>query len=133
MSSHDVMVVSHDLATQQGLASVLGRCGCFPIIATSVQEALKILDRHPVALVFYADESPDEGIENFIRNASRLPDATSVVVVSHLDDWKRYIHFLQVGAFDYVLYPSHDDEIERVARAVLLHGEVFKVKAGAPA
>jgi DNA-binding response OmpR family regulator len=133
MSSHEVMVVSHDLATQQGLASVLGQCGCFPIIATSMEEALTILDRHPVALVFYSDEPPDEGIESFIRYASCPPDATSVVVVSHLDDWKRYIHFLRLGAFDYVLYPAYGDEIERVARAVLHHGEVFKVKAGAPA
>lgn len=133
MSSHDVMIVSHDLATQQGLASVLGRCGCFPIIATSMREALSILNRHPIALVFYSDESPDEGIENFIRQASRPPDATSVVVVSRLDDWRCYIHFLQLGAFDYVVYPAHGDEIERVARAVLHHGEVYKVKAVAPA
>ncbi len=133
MSSQDVMVVSHDLATQQGLAIALGRCNCFPIVATSVQEALAVLNRHPVALVFCSDELPDDGIEDFIRRVSRPPDGTSVVVVSRLDDWKRYTQFLQLGAFDYVLYPPHGHEIERIARAVLHRGEIFSVKAAAPA
>lgn len=133
MSSHDVMVVSRDLATQQGLASVLGRCGCVPVIATSAEEALAILSRHPIALVFCSDEFTEEGIENFIRRVSDGPNGTSVVVVSHLDDWRRYTRFLRLGAFDYVLYPSHGDQIERVARAMLHRGQVMKMRAGAPA
>ncbi len=115
----NAMVVSHELATQQSLAIALGRCGCAPIVTSNLQEAVSILERYPVSLVFCSDELPEGGVESFIRQASRPPGGIPVVVVSRQDDWRRYVEFLQIGAFDYVLSPPNGEEIERIARAVL--------------
>lgn len=133
MSSHDVLVVSNELGTQQGLATALANCGCTPIMANSIGEAVSILKRRGVELIFCSDEPPGQGIEEFIRRASRPPGGMKVVVVSRLDDWKRYIDFLQLGAFDYVLYPPNGDEIERVARAVLQRRGAATLKVAASA
>ena len=52
----------------------------------------------------------------FSGKPRRPPNRVPVVVVSRLDDWERYLNFLQAGAFDYVLYPPSESEIERVVR-----------------
>jgi two-component system, NtrC family, response regulator HydG len=131
MSSANVMVVSHDLVTQQALASALGRCGCAPIMASTLREAVTILKRHPVSLVFCSDDLPEGGVESFIQQASRPPAGIPVVVMSRQDDWKRYVEFLQVGAFDYVLDPPNGEEIERIARTVLDQTQPIKHAASA--
>ncbi len=86
-----------------------------------------------MALIFCSDELPDGGVEDFVQCASQSPYRIPVVVVSRLDDWSRYVLFLRVGAFDYVLYPSNGNEIERVVRTVLFGGEVEKLKHAAAA
>jgi DNA-binding NtrC family response regulator len=127
----DVMVVSDDLGMQQWSASAVGRCGRAPIIASTIQEAEAIVGEISIALIFCSDALPDGSIEAFIRRASRPPHHIPVVLVSRSDDWSRYVHFLQAGAFDCVLYPSNADEIDRVTRAVLFGGEVQKLKHAA--
>lgn len=131
MPSANVMVVSHELGTQQGLASALGRCGCAPIVTSTLREAVTVLKRHPIALVFCSDDLPERGVESFIRQATRPPGGIPIVVVSRHDDWKRYVEFLQAGAFDYVLFPSAGGEIERIARTVLHQPEPVKHAASA--
>ena len=119
MVSPNVMVVSNLLQTQQAFASFLGRCGIAPILASTVREAQAILSRHPISIIFCSDELPGGGVDAFIRQTSVPPGQVPVVVVSRLDDWGRYLKFLQIGAFDYVLYPSSGNEIERVVRNAL--------------
>ena len=119
MASPNVMVMSPILETQQAFASFLGRCGIAPILASTVREAQAILSRHPISIIFCSDELPGGGVDAFIRQTSVPPGQVPVVVVSRLDDWGRYLKFLQIGAFDYVLYPSSGNEIERVVRNAL--------------
>jgi len=116
MASPNVMLVSPALETQQALASALGQRGIAPILAESVGEAQTILSRHPISLIFCSDELPGGGIDAFIRQTSEPPAGVPVVVVSRFDDWNRYLNFLQIGAFDYVLYPPSGSEIERVVQ-----------------
>jgi len=115
----DIMVVSENLEVHQAFASTLGERGLAPIIAYTIGEAEAIVSRHAVMLAFCSDELPGGEIERFIRNCSRSLNPVPVVVVSRLDDCRRYLNFLQSGAFDYVLYPLRLDEIEHVMRNVL--------------
>jgi DNA-binding NtrC family response regulator len=119
MASPNVMLVSPILETQQAFASALGERGIAPILASTVGEAQTILSRHPISLVFCSDELPGGGVDAFIRQSSRAPGRVPVVVVSRFDDWERYLNFLKIGAFDYVLYPPSGSEIERVVRNAL--------------
>ena len=114
MAFPNVMLVSPILETQQAFASVLGQRGIAPILASTVREAQTILSRHSISLIFCSDELPGGGVNAFIRQTSEPPAKVPVVVVSRFDDWERYLNFLQIGAFDYVLYPPSGSEIERV-------------------
>jgi DNA-binding NtrC family response regulator len=114
MAFPNVMLVSPILETQQAFASVLGQRGIAPILASTVREAQRILSRHSISLIFCSDELPGGGVDAFIRQTSKPPAKVPVIVVSRFDDWERYLNFLQIGAFDYVLYPPSGSEIERV-------------------
>jgi CheY-like chemotaxis protein len=117
MASAMVVVVTHVTEVQQAFASALSPCGLAPILASTVQEALAILSRHPISLVFCSDDLPADGPEILIRQLSlKARRHVPVVVVSRLDDWERYLDFLSYGAFDYVLYPLTPSEIQRVVR-----------------
>ena len=105
MTAPTILVVSDELEIQQGFASALGFCGLAPVLASTVEEAISILNRHPISLVFCSDELAGEEFEDLIRQPWRRSDKIPVVVVSGLDDWRRYLAFLHQGAFDYVLLP----------------------------
>ena len=124
----DIMVVSDNLKVQQAFASTLGERGLAPIIAFTIGEAEAIVSRHAVRLVFCSDELPGGEIERFIRNCSCPPTPVPVVVVSRLDDCRRYLNYLQIGAFDYVLYPLRLEEIEHVMGNVLKDGYSKKME-----
>jgi DNA-binding NtrC family response regulator len=112
-----VVVVTHVTEVQQAFASALGPCGVAPILASTVQETLSILSRHPISLIFCSDELAGDGPDVLIRQTSvRAQNRVPVVVISRLDDWERYLDFLHYGAFDYVLYPLSHGEIERVVK-----------------
>jgi DNA-binding NtrC family response regulator len=120
MTSFDIMVVSPNLEVQQAFAGVLALWGLAPIVASSVGEAEEIVNQHPISLIFYSDEFPeDSGMDGFIRRACRPSTKVPVVVVSRLDDWEHFVGFLRRGAFDYVLYPLSEVEIARVVKNAL--------------
>ncbi len=119
MATPNVVVVSESLEVQQAFASILGQRGIAPIVASTAAEADAILRRHAVSLIFCSDELQGGGVEGLIRHCLQLPNHVPVVVVSRLDDCGRYLNFLQGGAFDYVLYPLRQDEIEHILRNAL--------------
>jgi len=119
MTTPIIVVVSDELGIQQSFASTLGLCGLAPVLASTAQEAITILHQHPISLVFCSDEMPGDEFEGLIRQPWRPSDKVPVVVFSRLDDWRRYLNFLHRGAFDYVLLPLSQGEIERVVRNTL--------------
>ena len=119
MAPPNIVVVSDSLETQQAFASVLGQWGLAPILAPTACEAEAILNRHHVSLIFCSDELPSDGIDGLIRQTRRPQNKVPVVMVSRLDDWHCYLNFLQLGAFDYILYPPCGNEIERIVKNAL--------------
>ena len=115
-----VVVVTEMIEVQQAFASALGPCGLAPIIASTVEDALEIMSSHTISLIFCSDElqgaAPDILIQHRdLQTGERVP----VVVVSRHDNWERHLYFLYVGAFDYVLYPLSQTEIDRITRNVM--------------
>ena len=124
MSLPNAMIVSDLLEIRQSFVSILGQSGLTPIAASNLKEAQTILNRHSVSLIFCCDESPECGLDVLIGQTSELPQAVPVVVVSRIDDWRRFLDFLRAGAFDYVLYPPSRREIERILQNVLGTGSL---------
>ena len=122
----NVLLASQELPVQQALAAILASHGITAIVTTTVDEAEHVLSRTPVSLIFCSDELLSAGIDRLVLQTSRK-DKVPLIVVSRLDDWSRFVHFLERGAFDYVVYPFERKEIERVLKAALGRGELLKM------
>jgi len=116
MTAPSIVVISDRLEVQQCFASSLGLCGLAPILASTAEEAVSILSRHRISLLFCSDEMPGDGFEELIRQPWKSSRKVPVAVFSRFDDWQRYLDFLHIGVFDYVLFPLNQGEIERVVR-----------------
>ena len=114
MVSPNVVVVSRALAVQQEFARVLCSRDLTLIIASTANEAKTIWERHPISLIFCSDEMPDCDLDDLLRQSSKPLSRIPTVIVSRLDEWERFLNFMGKGAFDYVLFPFNDVEIERV-------------------
>ena len=122
----NALLASQELPVQQALAAILANHGFTAIVTTTVDEAEHVLSRTPVSLIFCSDELPSAGIDRLVLQTSHK-DKVPLVVVSRLDDWSRFVHFLERGAFDYVVYPFERKEIERVLKAALGRSELLKM------
>ena len=125
MPQLNALLASQELPVQQALAAILASHGITAIVTTTVDEAEHFLSRTPVSLIFCSDELPSAGIDRLVLQTGHK-DKVPLVVVSRLDDWARFLHFLQRGAFDYVVYPFERKEIERVLKAALGRSELLK-------
>jgi DNA-binding response OmpR family regulator len=115
----NILVVSDNREVQKAFADLLEKNGMVPLVASTVSQAEALLDHVPVSMVFCSDELPNPGVDVFVRRAADTSKRPPVVVVSRLDDWERYLKFLQRGAFDYVLYPFNRVDVERVVKNAL--------------
>ena len=114
MAPSMILVVADNVEVQQAFASALGPSGLAPVIAFTVQEAVAILSRHPISLIFCSDEMPDEEIDRLIQHTMWPWSYVPVVVVSRDGNWERYLESVRNSTFDYLLYPLSQREISRL-------------------
>lgn len=129
MTSASMVIVSGDPEARQALANLLVKEALVCIPASTVKEAESILVREPVSLILCSEELPDGGFRDVLRQAGRISGKVPVIVFSRLADWDRYLNVMQCGAFDYVLYPSPQGEIERVVQNALSPRQLEPEKA----
>ena len=79
-------------------------------------------------MIFCSDELPNAGMDRLVLQPGQR-DKVPLIVVSRLDDWDRFLHFLQRGAFYYVVYPFQEKEIELVVSAAIGAGRLLKISA----
>jgi len=104
---------------RRAVITVLGNCGLATIVASAAEEARAVLGHRSVSLIFCSDELPGEIVEDFVRHVTLPPQRIPVVVVLHVGEWERCLHFLNVGALDCVAYPLSAIEVQRITDNVL--------------
>ena len=118
MTFQNALIVSHELAVQQALAAALAKHDLTTIITSSVADVEEVFSRVSISLVICSDELPGAGVDRVIQLAART-NKVPLIVVSRLDDWGRFLYFLQHGAFDYIVYPLKQGEVDRVVKNAL--------------
>jgi DNA-binding NtrC family response regulator len=86
-----------------------------PILCSSCEEARSLLAHHRFSAVFCNDELPDGKYVDVVRVAKPAP----VVVLSRMGGWASYLDALDAGAFDYIGYPVHHAEVNRILSLAL--------------
>ena len=113
-----VLVVCSQQQTLQTLVGILWQCGVRPLVASTVRAARAALV-YPIYVVFCEDQLPDGGFEAVLDLLRALRPVARLLVCSGLDDVDRYLHAMDLGAFDFLCPPYKLPEIEHTLENVL--------------
>ena len=131
MSNTGVLVVDDDADTRTFLDNVLQREGVRTWLAGSGQEALALLKREPVEVLFVDLVMPDmDGLDLLRRVRRILPQASAVIVSGHARVGS-CIEALRLGVCDYLTKPFTPQAI-RTALGLALERCGFAVGRVAP-
>jgi len=131
--SYNAIVVSPNLEIQQFFSTLLSRCGLTSICALTIREAEKALKAAVASVIICAENLPDGGIADVLHISRNCGAMTPVIVFSPFAGWDRYLEILRAGAFDYLLYPPANGEVQRVVLNALAHDFLERAKAAAGA
>ena len=119
MTGGRILVVEDDESLKRVTQVQLQRCGYETAVATSVPEALEILEKEPRGLVITDLNLPGmSGLELLKRIRSEYPD-TTVVVVTAYGTIETAVEAMKAGAYDYITKPVHPDELRALVSRVL--------------
>lgn len=107
-----VLIVSHEKRHRDILADSASNHGLRPVCCQTLAAARAFLDRERFAVIFCADELPDGHFAQLFEHEGSHKNVP-IIVVSRRDDWNSYLDAMSSGAFDYVILPPNDGEIDR--------------------
>jgi response regulator RpfG family c-di-GMP phosphodiesterase len=113
------LVVDDEPRLRQVLAHLMKGDGFTCLEAGNGEEALALLQRHPVTLVMSDLRMPKmDGLELLRQTRARWPDV-AVVMITAVADVEVAVSCLAIGAMDYLTKPFHLEEVRaRVAQAL---------------
>jgi DNA-binding NtrC family response regulator len=114
------VVISQNPEWQQTVAKVLKDCGLDVVFSDTVRESAVTLSNRPVCLTICEETLSDGDFRDVLRQTERSVGSSPVIVISRVADWDRYLEAVRQGAFDYIGFPCHPAEVERVVRNGLL-------------
>lgn len=114
-----VLVVDDDDATRYALTKILGKCGCTVTQASTVEEALQLMDRSHFDVVFSDMRfHSDLGGEELLENVLNKHQLTDVVLMSCAMDITRKQYLMEKGASACVEKPFFRSTCEDTLHAI---------------
>jgi putative two-component system response regulator len=113
------LIVDDEPRLRQVLTHLMKNDGFRCVEAGNGEEALAMLEQHPVTLVMSDLRMPRiDGLELLRQTRSRWPDV-AVVMITAVADVEVAVSCLAIGAMDYLTKPFHLEEVRaRVAQAL---------------
>lgn len=121
----DVLLVEDDAVIRQGLSQALAAEGLVVRAASSVREALALLEEGTVALAVLDMQLPDGDGTEVARALAGVP----VIFLTVVDDEDRIVDAFAEGAVDYVTKPFRLRELMARVKRHLPQGTVLRVGA----
>jgi DNA-binding NtrC family response regulator len=84
-------------------------------------EALKFLNKDRVPVVISDSQLPDGGWKDVLSQVSLLTTPPCLLVISHYGEEELWGEVLEEGAFDVIVKPFEEPEVERVVRSAWLY------------
>ena len=113
------LIVDDEPRLRQVLMHLMRRDGFTCLEAENGEQAIAVLERHPVVLVMSDMRMPKlDGLSLLREIRARWPD-TAVVMITAVADVEVAVSCLALGAMDYLTKPFHLEEVRaRVAQAI---------------
>ena len=122
-----VLVVEDEENTRKLCADVAESCGMKAVVASSVEEALRRLETHPVDIIVTDLILPPSSGLDLLKQVHEMYPQVAVLVLTQYGTIDPAVAATRMGAVDYVTKPFHIDDLrarlERVARDMDLDRE----------
>lgn len=124
-----ILIVDDETEILDILAELLGRCGYPVVTARSGPEALEIIDHDPgIGLVLLDVILPLMGGIETLKELKRRHRHLNVIMMSAMADAEIAHHAVELGAFDFILKPIDQQELEERIIACIASGEFHQVR-----
>ena len=114
LSTPQVLVVDDELDTREGCQHVLSRSGYPVFTARHGEEALQVLEAHPIDIVLLDLKMPGlSGMELLLR-IRQLKESILVIVITGYATVETAIEAMKAGAYDFIAKPFEPDALRIV-------------------
>ena len=114
------LVVLSDPDSRKAVLQILVTCGIAPVFCSTISEGRKSLSSEPADVVFCETSFADGGFEGLLRALGSAEPCPPEIVCSRLYDPTLYLDLMDRGAFDFIVYPYHTEEVRWILRSALL-------------
>src|SRR5580698_3582176 len=108
----EVMVISSDLENRRELVHILQQQEVDPISASSITEALALLENHRIGLVFCDARLSDGSYRDFLSSVRSMKTKCRTVITSRQANWDEFLEVMRFGAFDVIAAPCRPTDVE---------------------
>jgi len=116
----EVLIVSGNHARSQDLAQLITQAGAEPHLCSSIGEALRILQGHPICMVFSDHTFRDGDFRDIIAILASLGTRIPVAVYSPIKGRVKFKTALQEGTCLTNSSPYSKEEVERLIEGLLV-------------
>ncbi len=107
-----ILIVDDETVVRNGISRALKKKGLDVTQAENAQQALALLEAHPVDLVLADIKMPDlDGIELLKRIRANYPD-TQVIMITGYPTIDSAVYCTKLGALDYLVKPFRLDDLD---------------------
>ncbi|HUL35391.1 MAG TPA: hypothetical protein VL128_16010 [Candidatus Eisenbacteria bacterium] len=118
------LVISGDPRMRGVLGEALLLCGVAPVLANSLEHAVRHIKAEKVDFAVCQDRLPDGHYKELLLMRHAFGKDLPLIVVSRVGDWPEYFEALDLGASDYLAYPLIPGELQRIVRGLLRHEHI---------
>ena len=122
-----VLIVDDEETARNLCRDVVTDCGFRARVASTTEEALAIMDAHPVDIVLMDLKVPQIGGLELLKRVRHLYPQTSVLMLTQYGTIETAVNATRLGAEDYLTKPFHvvdlRNRIERLVRSQEIHQE----------
>ncbi|MGH9678907.1 MAG: sigma-54-dependent transcriptional regulator, partial [Candidatus Acidiferrales bacterium] len=121
-SSLTLLVVDEESSTREICKEVASDAGFQALTAATTEEALQILEQHPVDIVLTDLQIPQIGGLELLKKIRENHPEIAVIMLTQFGTIKTAIEATKLGAADYITKPFHVEELftklDRIAHAI---------------
>lgn len=126
MATDSILIVEDDDGLRQVTHTQLEREGYVTRSVVSAEEAIEILEKHPLQLVITDLNLPGlSGLELLKRVRMEHPE-TAVIVMTAFGTVQTAVEAMRAGAYDYIAKPVHPYELKAIVKRSLEHRRLLE-------
>jgi len=126
------VLVGNDILSEQDLIDLLKQKGLKPVPSSSLKETQFLLARRETVLAICHASSSDSTFRDLLGALGKSSKVPVIVCGDHYDP-RLYLEAMELGAFDYLIYPYHSEGVDWVVRNALQAQNASRAKGEADA